>query len=171
MENAHMDSETMHVRTADRQEIDALAKLWYDSWQDAHAEILPAELARLRTLENLRERLGELWKDLRVVGDVGNPLGLSITRGDELNQLYVSREARGRGAAQKLISEVEERLAYSGVATAWLACAIGNARAARFYEKSGWHLARTFTNELDLPSGKFHLEVWRYEKQLQRDGE
>ena len=165
-----MKNVTMQVRTADQQEIDALARLWYDSWQDAHAEILPAELARVRTLENLRERLGELWTDLRVVGDVGKPLGLSITQGDELNQLYVSREARGQGVAQKLIAEVEERLAESGIATAWLACAIGNTRAARFYEKCGWHLARTFTNELDLPSGKFDLEVWRYEKQLRRDG-
>ena len=166
-----MKTVTMKVRTAERHEIDALATLWYESWQDAHAEILPAELARVRTLENLRERLGELWTDMRVIGDVGHPLGLSITKGDELNQLYVSREARGQGAAQKLIAEVEERLAASGIATAWLACAIGNTRAARFYEKSGWHLACTFTNELDLPSGKFSLDVWRYEKQLQQDGE
>lgn len=166
-----MKTVTMKVRTAERHEIDALATLWYESWQDAHAEILPAELARVRTLENLRERLGELWTDMRVIGDVGHPLGLSITKGDELNQLYVSREARGQGAAQKLIAEVEERLAASGIVTAWLACAIGNTRAARFYEKSGWHLARTFTNELDLPSGKFSLDVWRYEKQLQQDGE
>ena len=166
-----MKTVTMKVRTAERHEIDALATLWYESWQDAHAKILPAELARVRTLENLRERLGELWTDMRVIGDVGHPLGLSITKGDELNQLYVSREARGQGAAQKLIAEVEERLAASGIVTAWLACAIGNTRAARFYEKSGWHLARTFTNELDLPSGKFSLDVWRYEKQLQQDGE
>jgi GNAT superfamily N-acetyltransferase len=166
MKNAEM--ETMQVRTADRQEFDALATLWYESWQDAHAEILPAELARMRTHESLRNRLEEVWTYLRVFGDVGKPLGLSITQGDELNQLYVSREARGQGVAQKLIAEVEERLADSGITTAWLACAIGNARAARFYEKSGWHLARTFTNELDLPSGKFSLDVWRYEKELQR---
>lgn len=159
----------MQVRMADRQEADALAKLWHESWQDAHAEILPEELAKTRTLENLRQRLDELWTDLRVIGEIGRPLGLSITQGDELNQLYVSRDARGQGVAQKLIAEVEERLADSGVETAWLACAIGNARAARFYEKSGWHLARTFTNELALPSGKFNLEVWRYEKRLHQN--
>ena len=68
-----MKTVTMKVRTAERHEIDALATLWYESWQDAHAKILPAELARVRTLENLRERLGELWTDLRVIGDVGRP--------------------------------------------------------------------------------------------------
>jgi hypothetical protein len=39
------------VRTAQEAEIDPLAKLWYDGWQDAHAQILPAQLTRLRTLE------------------------------------------------------------------------------------------------------------------------
>ena len=51
-----------------------------------------------------------------------------------------------------------------GYDTAWLACAIGNDRAARFYEKSGWHIARTFVSELPVPDGIFPLEVWRYEK-------
>jgi polar amino acid transport system substrate-binding protein len=35
-------------------EIHFLAKLWYDGWQDAHARILPGELARYRTLEVCR---------------------------------------------------------------------------------------------------------------------
>ncbi len=161
----------MEVRKAEAGDVDALVKIWYDGWQDAHAAILPAELAAARTPEKLRERLVELWTDLRVVGEVGRPLGLSITKDDELNQLYVSAEARGHGVAQKLIAEVEERLAVQGVATAWLACAIGNDRAARFYEKSGWHLARTFVNELALPTGPFNLEVWRYEKVLQARSE
>ena len=38
----------MDVRAAEEAEIDHLAKVWYDGWQDAHAEIVPAELARLR---------------------------------------------------------------------------------------------------------------------------
>ena len=89
-----------------------------------------------------------------------------MTKDDELYQLYVSAQARGTGAAQKLIAEVEERLASRGIRTAWLACAIGNDRAARFYEKSGWHLARNFVSELPVPDGIFRLEVWRYEKDL-----
>ena len=155
-----------NVRRATKGEVESLAKIWYDAWQDAHAEILPAELGRTRTLENLAERLGELFEDLRVVGDVDQPLGFSITKDDELNQLYVAAAARGKGVAQKLIAEVEERLADQGVSTAWLACAVGNDRAARFYDKSGWRLARSVVNELKLPEGVFHIEVWRYEKAL-----
>ena len=156
----------MGVRKAQDEDIDVLAKIWYDGWQDAHAALMPAELARVRTLESLRERLGDLLDEVRVIGEIGDPLGFSMTKDDELYQLYVSAQARGTGAAQKLIAEVEERLASRGIRTAWLACAIGNDRAARFYEKSGWHLARNFVSELPVPDGIFRLEVWRYEKDL-----
>lgn len=157
----------MDVRKATADDIEALAQIWYEGWRDAHAAIVPEELARIRTLDNFRERLPGLLPDTRVIGDVANPLGFSVTKEDELYQLYVSRNARGTGAAQKLIAEAEERLASQGFGTAWLACAIGNDRAARFYEKSGWHLARTFVSELPIKDGVFHLEVWRYEKDLQ----
>lgn len=156
----------MQVRKAGLQDIDALAKIWYDGWQDAHAELLPAELARERTLEKFRARLPRLLANLRTIGEPGEPLGLSITKDDELNQFYVAAESRGKGIAKILIDEVERRLAANGVRTAWLACAIGNNRAARFYEKSGWHLARTFTHELETTDGPVAFEVWRYEKDL-----
>lgn len=156
----------MQVRRAEVSEIDALAKIWYDGWQDAHAELLPAEIARERRLETFRERLPKVLTDLRTIGEPGEPLGLSITKDDELNQFYVAAESRGKGIAKRLIDEVEKRLAANGVRTAWLACAIGNDRAARFYEKSGWHLARTFTHALQAPDGPIEFDVWRYEKDL-----
>ena len=156
----------MEVRKAQPDEIDALANVWYGGWQDAHAELLPAEIAEERTLKSFRERLPRLLTDLRTLGDPGKPVGLSITKDDELNQFYVAAEWRGKGIEKTLIDEVEQRLAADGVRTAWLACAIGNNRAARFYEKSGWHLARTFTHKIEAPSGPFELDVWRYEKDL-----
>ena len=65
-----------------------------------------------------------------------------------------------------LIDDAEARLAESGITTAWLACAIGNDRAARFYEKCGWHRSGTMVNHLETREGEFLLEVWRYEKPL-----
>ena len=53
-----------------------------------------------------------------------------------------------------------------GVGTAWLACASGNERAARFYEQRGGHRAGTMVNRLDTSDGEFPLDVWRYEKSL-----
>ena len=70
----------MDVRPADPTEIDHLARVWYDGWQDAHARILPAELARARTLESFRSRMAEALSDVRVVGPPGAPLGFCMSR-------------------------------------------------------------------------------------------
>jgi ribosomal protein S18 acetylase RimI-like enzyme len=154
------------VRSADAGEIDQLAKIWYDGWRDAHAQIVPAELARARTYESFRKRLEALASDIRVVGSPGAPVGFSIVKGDELYQLFVSAQARGSGVAPALVADAESQLARSGVQTAWLACAIGNARAARFYEKCGWRRVGTIVSELETEEGGFSLEVWRYEKRV-----
>lgn len=156
----------MEIRLAQKSEIDFLARLWYDGWQDAHANILPKELARVRTLESFKERLTNLLPDTRVIGEVGNPLGLCIVKEDELYQLYVSAEARGTGVAAVLITDAEARIIVNGFRKAWLACAIGNERAATFYEKSGWYRTGNIINRLETSEGEFLLEVWRYEKSL-----
>jgi GNAT superfamily N-acetyltransferase len=161
-----MSRTPLNVRAADAAELPALAKIWYGGWQDAHAEILPEELKRIRTLESFGERLQAALPGLRVAGPRGAPVGLCIIKGDELYQLYVAAEARGTGTAAALLAEGEARMAANGVARAWLACAIGNQRAARFYEKCGWRRVGNMINQLETPTGIFPLEVWRYEKML-----
>lgn len=156
----------MIVRAAEPGEIGALARLWYDGWQDAHAAILPPALRRDRTMQSLAERLNAERADVRVIGPPGSPLGFCMVKGDELYQLYVAASARGKGIAAVLIIDAEARLVRSGVATAWLACAIGNERAARFYEKSGWRRTGTVVSRLQTAEGPFDLDVWRYEKRL-----
>jgi ribosomal protein S18 acetylase RimI-like enzyme len=125
--------EAMKVRLAQQTEIGALARLWYDGWQDAHAAIVPEALVRARTRESFTDRLKAALADVRVIGPVGAPLGFSMLKGDQLYQLYVSTGARGGGVAVDLVDDAEARLAENGIETAWLACAIGNERAARFY--------------------------------------
>jgi ribosomal protein S18 acetylase RimI-like enzyme len=158
----------MQVRSADPAEIDHLARLWHDVWHETHAPLQPPELIRLRTLESFRERLQAALPSIRVAGPLGAPVGFCALKGEELYQLFVSPEARGSNVAAALIADAEARLAERGVETAWLACAIGNDRAARFYEKSGWRLVATVVNPAETSSGPFPLEVWRYEKRLTR---
>jgi GNAT superfamily N-acetyltransferase len=157
---------TLDVRFAAESELDRLARIWYDAWQDAHARVVPAELTRLRTLESFRTRLQAALASVRVIGPRGAPVGFCIVKGDELYQLFVSAESRGSGVAAALLADAEARLSQNGVEKAWLACAIGNDRAARFYEKCGWHRAGTMINDLQTVEGPFELEVWRYEKLL-----
>lgn len=154
------------IRAAEAAEVDRLARIWHDGWHEAHAHLVPEELTRWRTLDSFRERVHESLAHFRVAGPPGAPVGLHVVKGEELYQLFVAAPARGSGVAAALIADAEARLAASYVDTAWLACAIGNDRAARFYEKCGWRRTGTMINHAEIPGGTFPLEVWRYEKSL-----
>lgn len=156
----------MNVRAAERIEIDHLARVWHTAWHEAHAHLVPSALTSLRTFDSLRERLTAALSSVRVVGPPGAPHGFHLVKGDELYQLFVAAEVRGTGAAAALLGDAEQRLAANRVDTAWLACAIGNERAARFYEKHGWRRVGTMVNYAETSDGAFPLEVWRYEKVL-----
>jgi ribosomal protein S18 acetylase RimI-like enzyme len=156
----------MHVRTAEQTDVEPLAAIWHQTWHEAHAHLVPRELTQLRTLASLRARLEAALPAVRVVGAIGAPLGFCMVKDDELYQLFVAPAARGSGAAAALLADGEGRLAAGRVRTAWLACAIGNHRAARFYEKHGWRRVGTMVNYAETSTGAFPLEVWRYEKTL-----
>jgi hypothetical protein len=76
--------------------------------------------------------------------------------------------ARGSGVAAALIADAEARFAERGVETGWLACAVGNNRAARYCEKGGCRVAGTVVNPAETSSGPFPLKAWRYEERLTR---
>ena len=157
---------TPPVRPATRADVNAMAALWHEGWHDTHARLMPAEYVGVRTLESFRERLLAALPDTRVVELQGEPAGFCILKADELYQLYVSSAARGTGVAAALLSEAEERLRARGVETGWLACAVGNDRAGRFYEKGGWRRVATVEYQPDAAPGLASMQVWRYEKHL-----
>lgn len=156
----------MIIRSADPNELDALARLWYEVWHETHAPIMPPALTPLRTLENFSDRLAAAFPNVRVSGEPGAPLGFSLIRNNELYQLYLATEARGTGIAAALLADAEARIKSSGHTTAWLACAINNSQAERFYTKHGWILIRTERIEVETPGELFPVDIWRFEKSL-----
>ena len=52
---------------------------------------------------------------------------------------------------------------------AWLAVAAGNARARRFYERSGWRDAGAFDYAAEIAGGTIAVPCRRYERRLGRE--
>lgn len=147
-------------------ELDAVASLWLAAWRDGHSGIVPEALERVRTFESFRDRLAAMGDALRVAGPVGAPLGFCAIKGEELYQLFVSREARGTGLASVLLADGEARLAASGVSVAFLDCTPGNDRAAAFYRKQGWRFREETMWEVETSDGPFEMAAWIFEKRV-----
>jgi len=145
--------------------LDQTAQLWHAGWHDAHPPVVPAALTQLRTLENFRDRLVQHQAQCTLAVRDGTLLGFFYVAANELEQFYVAPAARGTGIAAQLMAEAERQLAarYSRI---WLACSVGNRRAARFYEKAGWAYVRIETFQAETSAGPFPLDIWRYEKDV-----
>ncbi|MDQ2094780.1 GNAT family N-acetyltransferase [Rhodalgimonas zhirmunskyi] len=147
-------------------DLDPAAALWHEGWVAGHADVVPAELTRLRTLDSFRERLTRRRADCVVTVKNDTCIGFTMFHDNEIDQFYIGSAARGTGAAMAQMDEAERRLRAAGHASAWLACSVGNTRAARFYEKAGWTRAATERMSFETSQGPFALDVWRYEKTL-----
>ena len=143
-----------------------IAALWHGAWHKAHAAHVPQVLVKLRTQPDFERRLVGLHHGLRVALQGAKVSGLCCTVDDEMQQLFVARAAYGTGLAAALLGDAETRLAQAGVQRAWLACAIGNGRAAAFYRKAGWVEIGRMIDPLETSEGLFDLEVLRFEKEL-----
>ncbi|MGH1577328.1 GNAT family N-acetyltransferase [Planktotalea sp.] len=143
-----------------------LAQLWHQGWIDGHANVVPAELTKLRTLESFQDRVLENMTKTRVALRGEEVLGFTMVKAAELYQMYVGGAARGKGVASLLIEDAERAICASGHTLAWLSCAIGNERAARFYARQGWRNVGEETVALDTQGGSFPLLLWRFEKPL-----
>jgi GNAT superfamily N-acetyltransferase len=152
------------LRAPEVSEFEALVSLWHEGWCDAHLALSPPELTRNRTPEVFAQRLARKWCSTIVAGEVGVPDGFAVLLGDELDQFYVARSLRGTGLAQNFMTLIEVEFLKRAVQRPWLICSVGNDRAARFYEKSGWENMGRRTGSVEVPGGTFDLPVWRFEK-------
>jgi ribosomal protein S18 acetylase RimI-like enzyme len=166
---------TVTLRAARAGDAHAIASIWYSGWGDGHLGNVPDELVAIRTKESFWERAPARIPDatVAVVGTesagaaaVDEVAGFVMVVGDEVEQVYVSGEHRGSGIAGLLIAEAERQVKANGHDEAWLAVATGNARARRFYERSGWADAGAFDYPADTEQGPIPVPCHRYVKQV-----
>lgn len=155
----------MKIASATTTDIAPLAALWHNGWHEAHAALVPPDLKALRVPAEFRARVTAHLSDTFVARSNGQISGFVMVQDDELYQLYAAPTARGNGTAQDLIAFGEAQIA-ARYPIAWLACTVGNDRAARFYDKSGWTRDGVIDLALETSAGPFLLPVWRFEKDV-----
>jgi GNAT superfamily N-acetyltransferase len=92
--------------------------------------------------------------------------GFVMVSRDEVEQVYVSAAHRGSGVAGVLLTEAERQVRAGGHDTAWLAVVAGNARARRFYERSGWVDDGMFNYPAPHEDGPIPVPCHRYVKRV-----
>jgi len=154
------------IRPALADDAPAIAAIWESAWRDAHLGNVPDSLVEMRTPESFRERAAARVPETSVAVVEGVVAGFVTNADDELEQLFVDRAYRGTGLADALMVDAERRLREAGHRQAWLAVVAGNARARRFYERSGWTDEGPFEYVADGPDGPISVAAHRYVKAL-----
>ena len=105
------------------------------------------------------EIYGGLWAPSPLPVDEGNwhsswvdvrdakIIGVVRTSGEWLDDLWVLRESRGKGAGQHLLAQAEAEMIACGYETLHLRVVQSNAAAIEFYRRHGWRIARAFPHE------------------------
>ncbi|HEY3714604.1 MAG TPA: GNAT family N-acetyltransferase [Jatrophihabitantaceae bacterium] len=154
------------LRPATSSDAGAVAQIWSDGWRDGHLGHVSDELVALRTRESFDERAAKAI-GLTVLAIVDDAIaGFVMVVDDEAEQVYVSADHRGSGVAAILLAEAERLVASNGYQQAWLAVAPGNARARRFYERSGWADEGPFDYPAAGPDGPIPVPCHRYVKRV-----
>lgn len=154
------------VRAAEVGDLDVLSRIWHQGWRDGHLGHVPLALHRHRRLADFRRRLPVRLPTTSVAETDRVVVGFVTVHDDEVEQLYVHAAFRGSGVAAQLLAH-GEAVVGQRYDVAWLAVVAGNARARRFYERSGWTDAGAFDNPAwTTTGGTIPVPARRYEKRL-----
>jgi len=147
-------------------DIPALAQLWYEGWQTAHADYVPASLTQIRTLDSFEKRLAADIDAIRMIKDQDTPLGFCMIKANEIYQIFVAPKAKGTGVAKAIMDDGLNRIQSAGYETATLDVIPENARAIAFYEKMGWKQGKIRTVMLETLGDPYPLPCLIMTKEL-----
>lgn len=155
------------LRAANNADIEAIAQVWHEAWGDGHTGNVPARLHAYRKLEHFRERVPQRITNTTVAVIETRIIGFVTVHNDELEQIFVAKQARGTEAASKLLAHAEKQIAQQH-AVAWLAVVEGNQRAQAFYKRKGWQDKGPLQYKAETANGPLTIPTHRYEKPLAR---
>jgi GNAT superfamily N-acetyltransferase len=141
-----------------------VAEIWCAGWRDGHLGGVPNELVAARTPDSFQRRAAERVRDTTVAIVDGSVAGFTMVVRDEVEQVYVAAEYRGRGVAQRLLAAAEQQVADNGFGEAWLAVVASNARARAFYTRAGWIDRGLFDYQAFEEAGPINVPAHRYTK-------
>lgn len=153
------------LRAAAPADVEVIATIWHEGWRDGHLGRVPDSLPEHRRLEDFRRRVPPRLAGTTVAVAGTDVAGFVTVKGDEVEEIFVARGARGSGAADALLRHAEQAIA-ARYDVAWLAVVDGNARARRFYERNGWRDAGGFDYAAEVADGTIPVPSRRYEKTL-----
>lgn len=149
----------MFVRDAVAEDVSAIASLYLDSVMAAYSQIASDEYLSTRNLDGCTSQWAHNISDdavnVVVAEGEGNIKGLAsfgpardrdVEAAGELHAIYVSPDYWGRGIGRQLCEHAIHRLYQAGNSSVLLWVLSDNARAVRFYERSGFlHDGKTKT--------------------------
>ncbi|HET6671874.1 MAG TPA: GNAT family N-acetyltransferase [Agromyces sp.] len=130
------------LRTATRDDRDAIVTVFLACWRQSYAGILPESAITAMT----DERASALWS--RVLAEAagavlvaerdGTVLGVTRFADAVVHSLYVSPDAQGLGVGTRLLDAAVESLRAGGARSVALWVFAANAPSIAFYEARGW---------------------------------
>jgi putative acetyltransferase len=154
------------LRAATPDDMARVADIWHAAWHTSHPGHVPYGLTAARTLEAFHERTPSRVDDTTVAVLDDEVVGFIMIDRDEVEQVFVDPARHGGGVASLLLDEAERQVAAAGYDVAWLAVAIGNARARAFYEKRGWSDDDDLPYEVTADGATYVSPCRRYVKDL-----
>jgi len=161
-----MSARLILLRPATDDDVQSVAAIWCAGWRDGHLGGVPQELVTARTLDSFQRRAANRVSDTTVAMVDDWVAGFTMVVVDEVEQIYVAAEHRGRGVAQRLLDAAERQVADHGFGEAWLAVVASNSRARAFYERAGWMDNGMFKYEAFGEAGAIDVPAHRYTKRV-----
>jgi len=151
------------LRAASRADAADIAAVWHRGWSDGHLGNVPEALHAHRRLVDFQKRVPPRIPTTTVAMVGQEIVGFVTVHDNEVEQLYVAASARGAGVAAALLRHGEKVIS-ARYPKAWLAVAVGNARARRFYAREGWSDAEALDYPAETAAGPVMVACRRYEK-------